>query len=44
MWCLHDEAPIKPWRIDTRAATAMLESQTRCKIKTLKHAMEYDLF
>ncbi|KAI5238530.1 hypothetical protein E4T42_08969 [Aureobasidium subglaciale] len=35
IWCLHDEAPIKPWRIDTRAATSMVESKTKSRVLEL---------
>jgi len=44
IWCLHDEAPIKPWRIDTRAATEMVERNTKSRIKTLHHTKPYQLF
>ncbi|KAI4723377.1 hypothetical protein E4T48_00573 [Aureobasidium sp. EXF-10727] len=35
IWCLHDEAPIKPWRIDVRAATDMVESKTRSRVLSM---------
>jgi hypothetical protein len=44
IWCLHDEAPIKPWRVNTSAATQMVESKTRSRIRELQPAVEYKLF
>lgn len=44
IWCLHDEAPIKPWRIDTRAAEEMVEKCTRSKVRHLLPATEERLF
>lgn len=44
IWCLHDDAPIKPWRVDTTAATEMVEQSTRTKVLTLKHVEPTRLF
>lgn len=44
IWCLHDEAPIKPWRINTTAATEMLERETRSKVVALPPVTSYELF
>lgn len=44
IWCLYDEAPIKPWRVDTRAATEMVERETRSKVTELRHTEEHRLF
>jgi hypothetical protein len=32
IWCLHDDAPIKPWSVDVRAATEMVERETRGRV------------
>jgi hypothetical protein len=40
VWCLHDEAPINPKRIDTVAATQMVEATTSSRIWELEHAKE----
>ncbi|THX49389.1 hypothetical protein D6D06_08572 [Aureobasidium pullulans] len=44
IWCLHDEAPIKPWTIDTTAATDMIQSKTRSRVMELRPAQPYNLF
>ncbi|KAI5848954.1 hypothetical protein BZA05DRAFT_475267 [Tricharina praecox] len=43
-WCLHDEQPLKPYRIRTEAATKMVEERTRSKVWTLTPAVRYRLF
>jgi hypothetical protein len=43
IWCLQDEAPIKPKRIDTAAATKMVEESTRSRILELEHAKEFTM-
>ncbi|KIW19449.1 hypothetical protein PV08_00021 [Exophiala spinifera] len=44
IWCLHDEAPIKPFRVDVTAATKLVENNTRSKVKKLVHGRQYRLF
>ncbi|KAK3638800.1 hypothetical protein LTR56_012907 [Elasticomyces elasticus] len=44
IWCLHDDAPIKPWRIDTGAAERMIEQTTRSKVRHLTPATKSTLF
>ncbi|EMC96068.1 hypothetical protein BAUCODRAFT_148902 [Baudoinia panamericana UAMH 10762] len=44
IWCLHDDAPIKPWRIDTKAATEMVEAVTKSRIHSLDHAVKVKVF
>lgn len=44
IWCLHDEAPIAPRRIDTAAATEMVERETGSRVVGLKHVEVYKLF
>lgn len=44
IWCLHDEAPIKPWRIDTAAATEMVEKETKSRVIDLQHTQVYRVF
>ena len=44
IFCLHDEAPIKPWRIDVRAAKTMIEMETRSRIAEYQPAEVYRLF
>jgi len=43
IWCLQDEMPIKPYRIDTRAATKLVERETKSKIWDLEPAKSYKL-
>ncbi|KAH8894360.1 Metallo-hydrolase/oxidoreductase [Thozetella sp. PMI_491] len=38
IWCLHDESCIPPYRIDTAAATGLVEKETRSRVMTLEHA------
>lgn len=44
IWCLHDESPIKPWRVDVQPATKLLEEQTRSRVLALQPARTYGLF
>ncbi|WPA99377.1 uncharacterized protein RHO25_003994 [Cercospora beticola] len=32
IWCLHDDAPIKPWTVNVQPATTMLEEQTSSRV------------
>jgi hypothetical protein len=43
IWCLHDEMPIKPYRINTKAATKLVEQDTRSRIWDLEPAKSYRL-
>ncbi|KAK0383196.1 hypothetical protein NLU13_9109 [Sarocladium strictum] len=38
VWCLHDEACIPPWRIETAAATEAVEANGKTKVLTLDPA------
>ncbi|KAE8421102.1 hypothetical protein BDV36DRAFT_305334 [Aspergillus pseudocaelatus] len=44
IWCLHDECLIKPYRIDTTAATAAVESGTRTRVVDLRSGEPYVLY
>lgn len=44
IWCLHDDAPILPRSIDTRAAEEMVHKETRSKVVDLEHAKVYRVF
>lgn len=44
IWCLHDDAPILPRSIDTRAAEEMVHKETRSKVVDLEHAKVYKVF
>ncbi|KAF6802922.1 beta-lactamase domain protein [Colletotrichum sojae] len=39
IWCLHDESPIKPYRVDTAAADSKVHRETSSRILTLKNAV-----
>ncbi|KAL2783464.1 hypothetical protein BJX66DRAFT_349413 [Aspergillus keveii] len=43
IWCLHDECLIKPYRVDTAAASAMVESTTRTRVVDLVAGKPYVL-
>ncbi|GKT51955.1 UPF0183 protein [Colletotrichum spaethianum] len=36
IWCLHDEAPIKPWKVDVSPATQAIEEETGSKVTELQ--------
>ncbi|KAK0378182.1 hypothetical protein CLIM01_04427 [Colletotrichum limetticola] len=36
IWCLHDEAPIKPWTVDVSPATQAVEKETGSKVTALQ--------
>jgi hypothetical protein len=36
IWSLHDQSPMKPWKIDVRAATDMLEKHTKSRVLDLE--------
>lgn len=44
IWCLHDESPIKPWRIKTDAAKELVESKTKSRVTDLQPVKVYNLF
>lgn len=44
VWCLHDEAPIIPRRIDTRAATELVHQETKSRVADLEHVQVYKIF
>lgn len=44
IWCLHDEGPIKPFSVNVKAATDMVEQKTHCQVRTLEHAVREQLF
>lgn len=44
IWCLHDEAPIIPKRIDTTAATELVHRETRSRVVDLEHVKVYRIF
>lgn len=44
IWCLHDEAPIAPRRVDAAAATEMVERETGSRVVGLRHVEVYKLF
>ncbi|EXJ68790.1 uncharacterized protein A1O5_07721 [Cladophialophora psammophila CBS 110553] len=44
IWCLHDESAIKPYRVDTQAATDLVHSETKSRVWMLKPGTLYQLF
>ena len=44
IWCLHDNAPIKPWTVNVQPATEMITAQTRSRIFDLPFAVPVKLF
>lgn len=44
IWCLHDDSPIKPWKVDVAPATALMESQTKSRVLELQPAQAMRLF
>lgn len=44
IWCLHDDAPIPPKRIDTTAATEMVHAKTRSRVHELEHTKVFRPF
>jgi hypothetical protein len=43
IWCLHNDAPITSKKIDTRAATEMVERETKTRVLNLEHVKVFDL-
>lgn len=44
IWCLHDDAPIIPKSIDTKAATDLVHKETTSKVAELEHVKVYKIF
>ena len=44
IWCLHDEALVAPFRVDTTAAKDTVEKETGAKVVDLEYAKPYVLF
>ncbi|CAK7215958.1 hypothetical protein SBRCBS47491_002668 [Sporothrix bragantina] len=44
IWCLHDRAPLKPYYIETKAATEAVQRETRTKVVDLEHGKAFDLW
>lgn len=44
IWCLHDRSPLNPKYINTTAAEALVEKETKSKVWTLEPAKSYELF
>lgn len=44
IWCLHDESLIKPFRVDTDAATRVVEHETESRIVSLRPGKVESLF
>ncbi|CAK7220669.1 hypothetical protein SBRCBS47491_004267 [Sporothrix bragantina] len=43
IWCLHDQAPLPPKWIDTKAATELVHKETKTRIVDFEHAVLYNL-
>ena len=41
IWCLHDEGPLNPKRIDVNAATHHVEQNTKSKVVEMEHMKEH---
>ncbi|XP_014550240.1 hypothetical protein COCVIDRAFT_31964 [Bipolaris victoriae FI3] len=41
IWCLHDESCIRPYRINTKAATELVETHSTSRILDLNHSQAY---
>lgn len=44
IWCLHDEALVAPFKVDTSAATSQVESETGARVVDLAYAKPYTVF
>jgi hypothetical protein len=44
IWCLHDDAPIKPWTVDVKPATDLVQAQTRSQVLNLTLAEPTTIF
>ncbi|KAJ4172082.1 hypothetical protein NW754_007680 [Fusarium falciforme] len=43
IWCLHDESPIRPYRVDTTGAEKKVHSETRSRIQHLDFAVPTEI-
>ncbi|KAL1887282.1 hypothetical protein Sste5346_010313 [Sporothrix stenoceras] len=43
IWCLHDQAPLSPKWIDTKAATELVQKETKTRIVDLEHDVLYNI-
>ena len=44
IWCLHDDAPIKPWTVDVKPATDLVQAQTSSQVLNLTLAEPTTIF
>ncbi|KAH7399715.1 hypothetical protein BKA64DRAFT_694495 [Cadophora sp. MPI-SDFR-AT-0126] len=44
IWCLHDENLLKPWFVNTRPATDLVEKDTKSRVLDMEHAKLYRTF
>jgi hypothetical protein len=44
VWCLHDKAPLKPYWIDTKAATDMVHEETKSRVLELEHRQVFHVW
>jgi hypothetical protein len=44
LWCLHDDAPIKPWKVDVKPASTLVEASTSSKVVDLLPGELFTLF
>ncbi|TKX20395.1 hypothetical protein C1H76_7431 [Elsinoe australis] len=44
IWCLHDDSPIKPLRVNTTPATDLVQQETRSRVIDLQPTEVYALF
>jgi hypothetical protein len=44
IWCLHDDAPIKPWTVNVQPATDLVQEQTRTQVLNLSLAKPTTIF
>lgn len=44
IWCLHDDAPIKPWTVDVKPASDLVHTRTASKVLDLTLAQPVTIF
>ncbi|KAF2650003.1 Metallo-hydrolase/oxidoreductase [Lophiostoma macrostomum CBS 122681] len=44
IWCLHDDSPIKPWTVNVKPATDLIQSRTRSRVVALTLAESTAVF
>ncbi|KAH6842259.1 hypothetical protein B0I37DRAFT_381528 [Chaetomium sp. MPI-CAGE-AT-0009] len=44
VWCLHDQGPLKPFSVDTRAATELVHRNTSTQVVELGHGEIFKVF